>query len=206
MHARVQVAVLTCTYRFLVFQGGLVAFEITTAASQRLQTRGDCIAVTHPIRVPAHPFGNARLLPPSLTLLFSLCFFPSPPQQPHFLGSHRRRHIAVCPYRWTSCRCRIAPPITVNTFLLSHNVRRQEERRLQSRHALGQGVPRALPAASRVQFTSGRAHVHNGEPSRCHLGLLWFLHSDDRYEQIRPLWRRLQPPFLPSLRTGMSAS
>lgn len=64
MQARVRVAVLTCTYGFLVFKGSLVAFEITTAASQRLQTRGDCIAVTHPIRVPAHPSSNARLLPP----------------------------------------------------------------------------------------------------------------------------------------------
>lgn len=86
---------------------------------------------------------------------------------------------------------------------LHHHVRRQEERRLQGRYALRQGVPRGVAAYSISGLKPRGRCSHHREPNCCGSGILWIFHYDDRYEQIRPFWRRLQPQLFPTLRTGM---
>ena len=61
-----------------MFKGGLVAHEITTTTTERLQARGEAIVETHPIRVPAHLLRHPSTSFWSHTPVFSSSFDYNP--------------------------------------------------------------------------------------------------------------------------------
>ena len=175
----------------------LAPCEIAPAGRPTLAARGELKVETHPLGVLACVDLPATLLfsaPSCRILSFSSHCAPElqaphicPLRAVHSLPAHldrtfhpRRPHIA-------------------RTYSFNHHVGRQEDRRLQRRHALLQDLEGALthhaPCAQECTITYG-------EPNGCRPRILRIFNPHDSHEQIRLVWGRLQPQLLPAMCAG----